>query len=307
MQEFPSKLNVLNINKFNKLKFAMYHRNSIKELLDWGTIQLTNNKVESPRLNAELILCHILQLKKIGLYSKFDRILTGKEAQNFYELTERRCSGEPLQYILGKVNFLGYDFKIKPGVLIPRPETELLCKIAIDSIENDIAKILDIGTGSGCIALTIAKERPSVTVRAIDNSDSALEIAKSNAAFHGLSNVNFENCDILNNLPAESGFDIIISNPPYINLNDYTLLDKVVKDWEPRSALTDEFDGLTFYKRYADIFPELLKPTGTFFLEIGFGMAHDIEKIFSSKGFICVFFKDFSSIPRIVQGSLKQL
>lgn len=277
---------------------------TIVDVLKWTTDYFSQKEIESPRLNIELILCSVLNISRIDIYKQFDKPLTDLELKNIRNMILKRIAGEPLQYILGRTNFLDIEIMVNDTVMIPRPETELLVKRIIDDYPNHFKKyqILDIGTGSGCIALYLAKSYSQSEVLAIDNSYFALLTAKNNGTNLAIRNVNFNQCDILQEIPTNQKFDIIVSNPPYIPLKDYKELSDEVKNYEPKDALTDGIDGLTFYKRFKEILPILLSDNGRFYFEIGFDQKDSLGKIFGDSGYEIEFFEDFNQIPRILRG-----
>ena len=250
---------------------------TLLELLNTTTQYFTEKNIDNPRLNAEELLGKVLNLKRVQLYVAFERPLTDKEVYNFRELVKRRIQHEPLQHIIGQTEFMGYPFNVNPNVLIPRPETEILVEEVL-KLQNDSSiknpTILDIGTGSGCIAVSLALEWKGSRLTAVDASTSALETANQNCQLNEISaqkaqsNQNQEKDssrhlilmeqDILNPWPQtiENQFDIIVSNPPYVTNDEMKSLQPEVRDFEPHAALTDFDDGLTFYKRIFDMIAE---------------------------------------------------
>ena len=279
---------------------------TLLEMVNWGTEYFSGKDIDSPRLTIELLLCKVLGIDRIGIYANFEKPLSALELAEIKQLVIRRVKREPLQYITGITNFLGIDIKVDKGVLIPRPETELLAEKAIDYIDkNKVDKVLDIGTGSGCIAIAIAKKFPGLKVCAVDVSKEAISQAKNNASLNNISNIDFIELDILNSgaysiLKGGDKFGLIVSNPPYIEKKEYALLEPEVRDYEPGNALTDEADGLTFYRKFADIFHDLMADSAKFFLEIGYGQFLSVKEIFGKNGFNIKSFKDFNGIERII-------
>jgi len=280
---------------------------TIIDLVKWGTEFFEGKGIESARLNIELLLCDVLKIDRMTVYTQFDKPVAKQELARLKELVKRRAAREPLQYILGSQNFCGLDFIVNESVLIPRPETELLVEKVIDNVKSSKSsstRILDIGTGSGCIALTLGKNISNASITAVDYENSVLEVAQENAKELKIENVEFMQCDILKALPATAPYDIIVSNPPYIDLVEYGKSQPEVLEYEPKSALTDHAGGLTFYKRFAEIFKTLLTDRGQFFLEIGYGQESDILRIFRESGYSVSSEKDFAGIPRIVFGEM---
>ncbi len=278
---------------------------TIIELINWGTDFFKEKHIESQRLNIELLLCEVIKCERLYLYTNFDKPLSEQELSQLREYVKRRASGEPLQYILGNVDFHKLKFNVNSSVLIPRPETEQLVEIIVShNSEKKNLRILEIGTGSGCIAISLAKFLPESEVFALDISQEALQTAKENASLNEVKNVFFKKIDILNEIPQKK-YDIIVSNPPYIPLLDYKQLEKEIF-FEPEIALTDKNDGLDFYKRFADIFPAMLDESANFYLELGDTTHLEIANIFNLSKFNINLVNDFRQIKRFVVGSLKR-
>jgi release factor glutamine methyltransferase len=277
---------------------------TILDVVNWTTEYFELKGIESARLNIELMICQVLGISRVDIYTNFDKPLSYSEREILRNMIIKRNERMPLQYILGNTNFLGYEFFVNDSVMIPRPETEQMVKLILDDVKDKAyyLDILDIGTGSGCIALSLAKKLIFSQVLAIDNSYFALFTAKNNSSHLRVKNIIFNECDILNEIPTTKKFDIIVSNPPYIPINEYEKLEPEVKIYEPRTALTDEKDGMIFYKRFSEIIPDLLKKNGKFYFEFGFGQKDEISKIFNEIGFRTEFFDDFNKIPRIIKG-----
>jgi len=276
---------------------------TILETLKLATEYLEKHKVENPRLNAELLLAEILKCKRLELYTNFDKPLKEDELEKFREYLRRRSIGEPLQYITGKVNFFGYEFIVTPDVLIPRPETELLVEEVIQSFDNNLPlKILDICSGSGNIGIVLAKFFKNSIVHCIDVSDKAIEVGKLNSQQLKTENVVFQKLDILNDVPLEKDFDVIVSNPPYISVEKKESLQDEVKLYEPHIALFVD-EELKFYRRILKIAKEILKLDGKIFFEIDHHIADDVYELMLQNGFTeIVIKKDFSNLNRIISG-----
>lgn len=274
---------------------------TVLRMVQWGTEYFRKKRVDSPRLTIELLLAHVLGLKRFDLYMQFDRPLLEEELAPLREMVKRRAAGEPLQYILEEAPFHGRMFLVRPGVLIPRPETELLVDEALR--RTQALRCLDVGTGSGCIAVTVAAERPGTEVIAIDVSEKALEIARENAARLGTDHIDFRRVDFFNDaeVAALGSFDLIISNPPYIAEADVADLQREVRDHEPRIAVTDGGDGLAFYRRFARLAPTLLRREGTMFLELGYDQAAGVRALFEQAGFEVDIYTDLNRIDRILR------
>jgi len=256
------------------------------DILNWGEKYFKEKYFDNPRIEIEVLLQHIIGCKKIDLYLQFENTVTPENLIILRGLIKRRVNREPIQYIIGSSEFYGRKFFVNKDVFIPRPETEKLIDVSIDFLskkENPI--ILDVGTGSGCIGITIALEIPFSSVISIDISNSALSIAKKNADMYGLKNIQFINLDILSQ-DINHTADMLISNPPYISQEEIPGLMIDVKDYEPMAALTDNSDGLEFYRKFSNIIPQVIKKNGEIILEVGRG-AHleRVKEIFSKAGY----------------------
>ena len=265
---------------------------------------LEKKGVPDARLDAETLLGDILKKNRLELYLYFDRPLNQNELGRYREYIRRRGTREPLQHILGETGFMNLILKVGKAALIPRPETEVLVEKAITLMQNRESRILDIGTGSGCIAISLAQELDQAKVLAIDISRDALDQAKENATLNDAT-VSFQELDILQKLPSiETRFDLVVSNPPYIAPDEKEQLQKEVVGFDPHIALFDEADGLTFYRRYADILPDLLNPGGQFYFE--FGGTHQeksVLNIFMEKGYRDLeIIQDYNGDPRVISG-----
>ncbi len=268
---------------------------NILKLLQWTLDYFSHRGIENPRLDAELLISYALNSSRVQLYTQFDRVLEPEELKKIKELIKRRALREPLAYIRGVKEFYSLEFIVSPAVLIPRPETELLVEEVLKNPPNPPLskggeggfKILDLGTGSGCIAITLAKHLPQAQIWAMDISADALEIAKLNAKKHGVENqISFIQGDIL--LPeiqkALPPFDLIISNPPYIPSDQIPgLAPEVI--YEPKLALEGGPDGLHFYQQISLFSKTHLKPNGWIILEIGENQAESLKTLFHDAGF----------------------
>lgn len=283
----------------------------IIDIINWGTQYFKLKGIDEARLTIELMLCHILKCKRVDLYVNFEKPLTKSELENLKELIKRRLRREPLQYIIGKTEFMGLEFKLTPAVLIPRPETEILVERALETLKKEFAdrktpKVLDIGTGSGNIAISLAKFLgDKITVIGIDISKEAIELAKENAQLNGVKNVEFIQLDLFDQKlinEFKKQFDLIVSNPPYIAVDEIENLQDEIKKFEPRHAITDGANGLSFYKRIAKIGKELINETGFILVEIAYGQAENVKKIFTDADYGQIeIFKDYLGIERVIK------
>ena len=238
------------------------------DLINWADQYFSLKGVDNPRQEIEWMLADILDCNRFDLYLRFDEPLTSDQLEVLHKWVKRRVKKEPLQYITGHCEFYGRTFIVNKGVFIPRPETERVVDVAIAMLEDtNRPTILDMGTGSGCIAISLAKEIPGSKITAIDISTVALEVAKINADIHRAT-VHFEEIDFLMN-PYNKKFDMIISNPPYIPLVEMNTLMDDVRLFEPHFSLSDGADGLLFYQRFAMVAPSMINSGGHLILEVG--------------------------------------
>ncbi|MFM8474013.1 MAG: peptide chain release factor N(5)-glutamine methyltransferase [Candidatus Kapaibacterium sp.] len=279
---------------------------TVMDVRSWAVPYLTKAEVDAPRRTIELLLCAVLKTDRLGLYLQFERLLGPAELRTLREMIDRRVRlREPLQYILGSTNFYGCEISVDPRVLIPRPETEQLVERAIGIIremrsDGNPCRVLDIGTGSGCIALAIAANVDDVRITAIDVSRDALEVAEGNAAALGAKGVTFVCRDVMDDEPWADTYDLVIANPPYVAHAEMVTLDAEVRQHEPIRALTDGADGFAFYRRFAGLFPQIVDRHGRFLLETGFGMAAGIAAMF--EGWQTDILHDLEGRERIVEG-----
>jgi len=282
---------------------------TVLEVIKLSTEYLQKKGVESPRANAEILLAEILKCKRLELYLAFDKPLAENEVQVYREAIRKRGLRIPLQYIVGNVEFYGLKLIVNENVLIPRPETELLVeKIINDSDKSNNLKILDIGVGSGNISLSISKNLPNSKVVAIDISKTALYVANQNAEINSLQDrIEFRLFDIMNdNLNSLGKFDLIVSNPPYVSENDYESLEPELKNHEPKIALTDNSNGISFYKHIVEASDQLLKKPGKIYFELGIDQSAQVQEYFEQNNFTNIkITKDYSGIERIICGELK--
>jgi release factor glutamine methyltransferase len=247
-------------------------------------------------LETRILLMHALNLSRVQLITRSDHVLTAEEAQRVSALFQRRMAGEPIAYIVGEREFYGLEFHVTLDVLIPRPETELLVELALQRLPHN-GRILDMGTGSGAIAVAIAHTRPDASVTALDVSDAALAIAQRNAARHG-AHVAFLQSDWYRAL-ADRQFDIIVANPPYIVAGDIHLSQGDLR-FEPIGALTDHADGLSALRAIIDGARQYLAPAGWLLMEHGYDQAGAVRGLLSAQGFIDVqSWQDLAAIERV--------
>jgi release factor glutamine methyltransferase len=277
-------------------------------LLKKSTAFFEDKGIGEPRRSSELLLAHSLGQKRLNLYLLFEKPLTDDELDIFRGLVRRRLRHEPVQYIIGETEFYAMEFKVSPAALIPRPETEHLVEAAeqlLAARKSDApCRALDIGTGSGVIPVVLCSKVPGCSFDAVDISDDALTLARENAARHGCENrIVFARHDIFAAPPGEwtGRFELIVSNPPYVAAAEVDELQPEIREYEPLTAATDNADGLTFYRRIAELAPRLLRPGGTVMVEIGYGQSADVQSIFATAGLpVTRIIDDYSGIPRVV-------
>ena len=242
---------------------------TVRRVLEWTRGHFDKQDIDDPRLTSEILLGHVLCLPRVKLYMDLDRPLTKEELATYRGLIQRRIAGEPTQYLVGAKEFYGRSFSVDGRVLIPRSETELLVEAVLRDLEKDSpCRVLDVCTGSGCIAVTIAAERPQASVWATDLMPGALEVAKKNAeALQVDGRVTFFQGDLFGPVP-EGTFDVIVSNPPYVKTGDLATLQREVR-LEPKEALDGGPDGVTLIARVIQGALPRLKPGGLLALEIG--------------------------------------
>lgn len=281
---------------------------TVLEAIQLTTDFFAKKGIESPRLNAELLLCDILLCKRLDLYMKFDQPLKEHEVIKYREYLKRRGQFEPLQYILGNTEFYGYNFKVNQNALIPRQETEILVETIINTFPKDNhLKFLDIGTGTGNIPITLAKEFINAGFCTIDINQGAIELAKENALINNVDDrIEFMNTDILNlDSSGFTKFDVIVSNPPYVSVDEYKSLQPEITVYEPGNAVTDYSDGLRFYKEICTRAKDLLCIGGYIFFEMGKGQFGKVSEIMTSNNFKdIVIKKDYLNIERVIYGVL---
>ncbi|MGB8321477.1 MAG: peptide chain release factor N(5)-glutamine methyltransferase [Candidatus Acidiferrum sp.] len=294
---------------------------SLRELLRYGIGRLREAQVSWYTLAAELLLLHVVGRDRVWLYSNPEEILPDELVERFSVLLERRIAGEPTQHLTGKQEFWGLEFEVTPDVLIPRPETEHLIEVALDrlavrevrakrpaKLNGESVTLVDVGTGSGCIAIALAKELPAAKIFASDISPAALTIARRNAAKLGfVARIEFRECDLLSaflptaSSPAQVLFDVIVSNPPYIGRREEETLAREVREHEPNLALFGGEEGYELYGPLVAQAQHLLKPEGLLVLELGHDSLPAVQPLLATPQWTNVgVTKDLAGIPRIL-------
>jgi release factor glutamine methyltransferase len=281
---------------------------TIASLVAWTTEYFRRHGIDSPRLDAELLVAHALGLRRIDLYLRHDQPLNDGERTRIKDLLRRRVAREPVAYIIGRREFWSLDLEVSPAVLIPRPETEGLVTAALDLLAKPGGgrrpRMVDLGTGSGAIAIALATSRPDAAVWASDRSLEALAVARRNAHRHGVdARIQFLAADWLAPFPsAPPGFDVVAANPPYIPSAQLAGLEPEVRDFEPRVALDGAEDGLACLERIITDARRVLAPEGHLLLELGFDQSAAVAALLTRAGFGEIrFHRDYAGHLRVAQ------
>jgi release factor glutamine methyltransferase len=282
---------------------------SIGRLLTWTADYLKKQGAESPRLDAEVLLAHARGCQRLDLYTAFAELASDAVRATYRELVKQRAAGKPVAYLVGRREFYSLPFHVTPAVLIPRPETEFLVIEVLDRLKQqnhpEAARIVDVGTGSGAIAISIARHAPTAQLLALDLSPAALEVAQRNASELGVAErVEFRESDLLAAAATDQPFDFVVSNPPYVSESEWSGLAREVRDHEPRLALVGGADGTDLYARLVPQAAEILRPGGWLILEISPQIQHNVEQLIQADGrFDRVgVTKDLAGLARVVHG-----
>lgn len=275
---------------------------TISSLLNWTVNYFKSKNIQSARLDAEVLLSHVLRQERIYLYVHFDEPMEQNELSKFREYVKKRAQHVPIAYIIGEREFMGLPFKVTKDTLIPRPDTEILVENVLNNVDKDKEiEIVDIGTGSGAIILSLLVNLPKAQGKTVDISSKAIEVAKENAVNLQVN----DRCEFfVGDLFAplnDNKFDVIVSNPPYIPQKDIATLEDDVKEYEPVSALTDGGDGLSYYRRLLSEGKAYIKENGFIALEIGIYQSNDVKQIAMDNGWKNIkIIKDYAGIDRVV-------
>lgn len=275
---------------------------TVLDIVRWATDYFRERGVDSPRLTIELMLCAVLDVGRLRLYTDFERPLSKDELARLRGMIQRRIRHEPLQYILGSADFYGLTFQVTPDVLIPRPETEhLVDHVVRFGKGRGPLRCLDLCTGTGCIAITAAVHLTESTWLAVDRSEPAVMLARENAERHTVADrVDVVLGDALGDVP-EGPFDVVTMNPPYIPADEVADLEANVRDYEPHIALTDDADGLVFYRRFAEYLRDgLVAPNGMALVEVMAGKDVVVTELLRAHGGTTRVIDDLAGIGRIV-------
>lgn len=284
---------------------------TIKDALQKSARWLGEKGSPSPRLDAEVLLAHLLGLSRLDLYLSWDRPLVDTEKTQYRALLKRRANHEPVAYITGAREFYGLEMQVGPGVLVPRPETEHLVDLALELckplVERGVApRLADVGTGSGAIAVAVACNVPGATVLATDISEKALHVARANAARHAVADrVTFVHAPLLGD--RQESFDMVLSNPPYIAEEERSSLPQDVVGYEPDSALFAGADGLDVIRDLVEVAADTLKPGGWLCFETGMAQGPEALRLLQEQGaFVdCETMRDFQGLDRVCRGRRK--
>ncbi len=278
---------------------------TIESMVRWATDDFRTRGIESPRLDAEVIVAFALNTTRMQLILDGQRPLSPAELTQLRELVKRRRAREPVAYLRGEREFYGRNFKVDRRVLIPRPDTETLIDVALARTQHCSLSMraLDLCTGSGCIAVTLGRQRPTSRVHATDLSSEALAVARENAFRLGAYNVSFSESDLFASVRARAELDLIVSNPPYIPSSEVETLMADVKDFEPRMALDGGDDGLFLLRKIVKDAPSHLARGGVLAVEVGAGEAPAVAALLADRGFTDVrSTRDLARIERVVSG-----
>lgn len=275
---------------------------TISSLLNWTVNYFKSKNIQSARLDAEVLLSHVLRQERIYLYVHFDEPMEQNELSKFREYVKKRAQHVPIAYIIGEREFMGLPFKVTKDTLIPRPDTEILVENVLNNVDKDKEiEIVDIGTGSGAIILSLLVNLSKAQGKTVDISSKAIEVAEENAVNLQVNDrCEFFVGDLFAPLNG-SKFDLIVSNPPYIPKKDIATLEDDVKEYEPVSALTDGGDGLSYYRRLLSEGKAYIKENGFIALEIGIYQSNDVKQIAMDNGWKNIkIIKDYAGIDRVV-------
>jgi len=275
---------------------------NITKALEFASLQLREATIAEPEREASLLLRFVLKRDPVFVYSHPEYQLDAVESILFKAVVKRRAAREPFQYISGRQEFFGLDFRVTPDVLIPRPETELLVETAIGRFKNiGNFRFLELGVGSGCITIAILKNLPNATAFGVDISEAALGVTKQNAEkLQVVNRLKLVRSNLFENVTSEN-FDLIVSNPPYIPEGDVSTLQPEVRDYEPLTALVGGDTGLEIVRSIIQESHRFLKPSGVLLLEIGFGQSEMVSTFFDKPGWQSLeFLKDLQGIDRTV-------
>lgn len=279
----------------------------IKDLLDFSLLEVKEKEFIS-KLDLELLLAKTLNVERISIHVHPNKVLSESEVNNFLKLVDRRKSGEPIQYILGVKEFMGMDFSVEKGVLIPRNDTEVLVESIIGILNNEKRDLLglEIGVGSGAISVSLLHYLKNLKIIGLDINSKALEITNKNAVNNNVNNrLELLHSDLFKSIKKDNKYDFIVSNPPYIDINEYENIETQVRDYEPEEALFAEDEGLYFYKKIIRESRDFLKKSGFLIVEIGYDQGEKVSELFKINTYKNIkIIKDLENRDRVVIGYL---
>jgi release factor glutamine methyltransferase len=280
---------------------------TIGRLLTWTTDYLKRRGSESPRLDAEVMLAHVLKWQRVQLYTHFTEEVAEAPRGEFRELVRRRSEGAPVAYLVGRKEFYSLSFEVSPAVLIPRPESEFVVVEFLDLTKDlESTRAVDVGTGSGCLAIASACQHRGARFAAIDISDEALAVARRNAIQHGvIDRIDFRQGNRLEPVIGDEPFDVVMSNPPYIPTSEVPRLETGVRDYEPHQALDGGPDGLDMVRGLVDQSVALLKPGGHLILEIGTAQEKPVRSLIEGRSEfrLAPTIHDLAQHPRVIRAT----
>jgi release factor glutamine methyltransferase len=274
----------------------------LRQAIHASIAQLATSGIEEPRISAEVLALHVLDCDRAFLFAHPERELSAAEQAQYDALITRRAAGEPLQYLTGHQEFWRADFVVTPDVLIPRPETEHIIEVVLDLVRqfslSGRVKLIDVGTGSGAIAITLARELPQAEIHAVDLSAAALSVARQNAERLN-ARVLLAQSDVLDAVTRDASFDFVVSNPPYVGLNEAGQVQEVVKHYEPHMAVFAGDEGLDVIRRLIPQAFEALRGDGWLLIEIGYAMADAVMALLGAWHNVHAV-ADLAGIPRVI-------
>ncbi len=279
----------------------------IKELLEKGAKFLKDNKIETPITDSQLILSNLLGVPRWKLITEKDKEIPEEIVNNYFELLEKRAEGYPVAYLIKKKEFFGLSFYVEEGVLVPRPETEILVEEVLKRIPDNRKVIgLEIGVGSGAIIVSLLKNKPNLKMYGVDISEKALKITEKNAKIHNvIDRITLLKSNLFENVPNIK-FDFIVSNPPYLSEEEYEMVQKEVKK-EPKKALVYKEKGSEIYKEIVHQGKKYLKENGFFAFEIGYKQGKIVKDILEKNGFKVTVIKDLQNLDRVIIGEKRDV
>lgn len=299
-KDYLIEINKDSVKKVDKMEIRKKNNDFFLNMSE----KLKNNNIDEYKLEAELVFSDVLKCNRMMLFMELDKTISDEHQKNIETLIDERAyTKRPIQYIIGYEEFYGYKFYVDERVLIPRPETEMLVEKLINLSQNIVdPKILELGVGSGCISITLAKELSSSKILGVDISKEALDLANKNKTYNEVKNLKLIYSDMFSNVDYNE-FDIIVSNPPYIPEDEYNSLDKKVKDFEPKLALTTKDNGYYYYEMISRQAGQYLKKGGILAFEVGYNQAYNVKQMMEDNGFKNVLiYKDLENIDRMVIG-----